>query len=198
MPTTSPSHNCIPTAEFVYNKENDYYVCPSGEIMRKAGDFITRKNYRAFTYKTPACTTCPIRQDCTSNKAGRIIERTEYQDVIDENRSRVLAAPDYYKLRQQIVEHQFGILKRQWGFTFTLMRGKINVLSEVNLLMIVYNLRRLISVIGIDGLKKKFKDFLFNFLNSFSFGANENRRHFRAPLFIDYFQVIRSEYGYNV
>ena len=61
----------------------------------------------------------------------------------------------YYKLRQQIIEHQFGILKRQWGFTFTLLKGKINVMSEVNLLMIVYNLTRMISIIGIRKFKTK-------------------------------------------
>lgn len=163
MPTTSPSNNCIPTSEFTYNKEGDYYLCPSGEKMRKAGNFISRKNYKAFIYKTAACSNCAVRQYCTSNKAGRVIERTEYQDVIDENRKRVLANPDYYKLRQQIVEHQFGVFKRQWGFTFTLMRGKVNVLSEVNLLMIVYNLSRLISIIGLNDLKKKLKDFLLIF-----------------------------------
>lgn len=190
MPTTSPSNNCIPTSEFTYTKENDYYICPSGEIMRKAGNFISRKNYKAFIYKTSACSNCAIRQDCTSNKAGRIIERTEYQDVIDENRERVLADPDYYKLRQQIVEHQFGVLKRQWGFTFTLMRGKINVLSEVNLLMIVYNLQRLTSIIGADYLKKKFKDFLLSFLDLFSINPGENRGHFKTSKFSSYLQLI--------
>ena len=28
MPSTAPSHDCIPTAEFTYNKEGDYYLCP--------------------------------------------------------------------------------------------------------------------------------------------------------------------------
>ena len=83
------------------------------------------------------------------------MKRSEYQHVIDENRERVIANSDYYKLRQQIIEHQFGIFKRQWGFTFTLLKGKVNVMAEVNLLMIVYNLTRMISVIGINEFKKK-------------------------------------------
>jgi hypothetical protein len=45
-------------------------------------------------------------------QSGRVIERTQYQDVIDENKDRVISNPDYYKLRQQVIEHQFGILKR--------------------------------------------------------------------------------------
>lgn len=159
MPSTSPSSDCIPTAEFIYNKEDDCYICPAGEVMKKVGNGISRNHYRAFVYKTSACQECAIRQDCTKNKNGRVIERTEYQDVIDENRQRVISNPDYYKLRQQIIEHQFGVLKRQFGFTFTLLKRKVNVLSEVNLLMIVYNLTRMISIIDINELKSKLERF---------------------------------------
>ena len=41
------------------------------------------------------------------------------------------------------------------GFTFTLLKGKINVMSEMNLLMIVYNLKRMISIMGLDEFKRK-------------------------------------------
>lgn len=167
MPSTSPSSDCIPTAEFIYNKENDCYICPAGNEMNKIGNGISRQNYTAYIYKTTSCKTCSIRQDCTKNKAGRVIERTQYQDVIDENKERVLSNRDYYKLRQQIIEHQFGVLKRQWGFTFTLMRRKVNVLSEVNLLMTVYNLKRIISIIGTDEVKKRLKAFSTHFFTFF-------------------------------
>lgn len=66
-------------------------------------------------------------------------------------------SPDYYRLRKQITEHQFGTLKRQWGFTYTLMKGKENVLSEVNLIMICYNLTRLTSIVDLKALKNRLK-----------------------------------------
>lgn len=164
MPSTAPSHNCIPTSEFIYDKQRDCYICPSGKVMNRAiGKGTSRSHYKAFIYKTNACSTCLIGQDCTSNKMGRIIERTEYQDVIDENRHRVLANKDYYKLRQQIIEHQFGIFKRQWGFTYTLLKGRKHVLSEVYLMMTIYNLTRVIAILGRDVLKKKWES-LFAFL----------------------------------
>jgi hypothetical protein len=71
--------------------------------------------------------------------------------------------PEYYKLRQQISEHQFGTLKRQWGFTYTLMKGKEHVLSEVKLMMMVYNLRRLMSILGVNDLKTKLKQLVLFF-----------------------------------
>jgi len=134
-----------------------------------------RKKYnqaKIDRHRTPACGACSIREDCTKNKKCRIIERTEYQDVIDENRERVLANKDYYKLRQQIIEHQFGILKRQWGFTYTLLKGKRNVLSEVHLMMTIYNLTRMIKILGIEVLKRKLTRlfgqfiYLYNHFNS--------------------------------
>jgi len=101
MPSTAPSHDCIPTAEFTYNKEGDYYLCPMGQKMHNVGNHTNRGNYFATIYKTSACKTCSIREDCTRSKTGRVIERSEYQATIDENRERVLANPEYYKLRQQ-------------------------------------------------------------------------------------------------
>lgn len=52
---------------------------------------------------------------------GRVIERTACQEVIDENRERVLSNPACCKLRQPIVKPQVETLKRQFGFTFTLL-----------------------------------------------------------------------------
>jgi len=37
------------------------------------------------------------------------------------------------------------------------MKGKENVLSEVNLMMICYNLRRLISIFSVNALKDRLK-----------------------------------------
>ena len=158
MPSTAPSNDCIPTSKFIYNKKDDSYKCPSGDRMKKIGNSVNRGSYRAFVYKTNACKTCTIREKCTKNKSGRVIERSEYQELIDANKERVLANPDYYKLRQPIIEHQFGTLKRQWGFSFTLMRGKKNVLTEVNLMVMIYNLHRAMKISGIKILRQKLKE----------------------------------------
>lgn len=156
MPSTSPSKNCYPLSHFIYYKEGDYYICPDGKKMTPYTGWSHRPNYKSKIYKTKACANCPVRAECTQNKLGRVIERSEYQDIIDENNLRVRENHDYYKLRQQIIEHPFGVLKRQWGFTYTLMKGRVNVLSEVNLLMIIYNLRRCMTIFGED-FKRRLK-----------------------------------------
>ncbi|MBL1281076.1 MAG: hypothetical protein COA33_012420 [Fluviicola sp.] len=47
------------------------------------------------------------------------------------------------------------------------MKGKENVLSEVDLMMTVYNLRRLMSIFSADELKSKLKELAFDFLKIF-------------------------------
>lgn len=140
---------------FLYNKQQDTYKCPAGEILNTNGSVYNKGNHKVKHYKTKACKVCSLRDQCTQNKNGRFIERSVYQEALDENKKRVDLNPEYYRLRQQITEHQFGTLKRQWGFTFTLMKGKENVLSEVNLMMICYNLRRLMSIFTIKDLKAR-------------------------------------------
>jgi len=63
-----------------------------------------------------ACEACPVRALCTTNKNGRFIERSIYQEALDENQKRVEARLEYYRLRQQLTEHQFGRLKRFRAF----------------------------------------------------------------------------------
>jgi hypothetical protein len=93
-----------------------------------------------------------LRTECTKNKLGRIIERTEYAEYVERNNKRVNKNPDYYRQRQQIIEHQFGTLKRHQHFDYTLMRGKENVLGEVYLSFTMYNLRRSLSIFGYSEL----------------------------------------------
>lgn len=150
---------------FSYNPEQDQYTCPANQLLKTNGTTYNKNNHKVKHYKNrKACKTCELRAQCTTNKNGRFIERSIYQEALEENQKRVDSNPDYYRLRQQITEHQFGTLKRQWGFTFVLMKGKENVLSEVNLMMICYNLRRLMSILSVNDLKNKLKQLVALFL----------------------------------
>jgi transposase len=143
---------------FQYDQDSDTYTCPNNQVLTTTGNIYHKGNVRVKHYKNfKACNDCSMRSKCTKSKVGRLVERSIYQEAIEANKKRVEENPAYYRLRQQVTEHQFGTLKRQWGFTFTLMKGKQNVLSEVNLMMMCYNLRRLISILGVEGLKARLK-----------------------------------------
>lgn len=101
---------------FEYKEAEDTYTCPAGETMMTNGRWYNKSGHKVKHYKTKACKGCSLREQCTKNKNGRFIERNYYQPDGEQNQARVEANPDYYRQRQQITEHQFGTLKRQWHF----------------------------------------------------------------------------------
>jgi hypothetical protein len=99
-----------------------------------------------------------------TNYHGRYIERTEYDEHIEANRQRVQTNKEYYRQRQQIVEHPFGTIKRSWGYTYTLLKTKPKVSGEFALIFTCYNLKRVINIIGVKEMVRRLKglaDFLW-------------------------------------
>jgi hypothetical protein len=112
-------------------------------------------------YRTSACSHCASRNKCTSSpkERGRIIQRSIYQDAVDSNNERVKMEMHKYRRRQEMIEHPFGIVKRQWGYDHVLLKGIDKVEAEANLIFLCYNLKRVIKILGINALIEKIKAF---------------------------------------
>ena len=140
---------------FNYDKDADTYTCPAGAVLTSLGTWHNKKgeanetSYRFKTYRTNACKTCPLKNQCTK-LPKRIIQRSQYQDAVDINDSNIKQNPHYYKRRQAICEHPFGTLKRHWGYTHTLLKGLQKVNGEMNLIMFCYNFMRTNNILGFD------------------------------------------------
>ena len=161
---SSPNNGLYPMKDFEYNPEANTYTCPADKTLSTNNTIYKKGNHQVRHYKNrKACQQCAVRHLCTTNKNGRFIERGTHQEVLEQNQKRVDENPEYYRLRQQVTEHQFGTLKRQWGFTYTLLRGKQNVLSEVYLNFSAYNLLRIFTIWGPELLKKRLKGLAIHF-----------------------------------
>lgn len=142
---------------FIYNAQDDTYSCPAGQTLTTTGTLHAKKrddgktSYRFKKYTTTACRTCSLKQQCTKLKS-RAIERSEFQDAVDRNNERVRNCKELYNKRQEIIEHIFGTIKRPWGFTYTLLKGLQKVDGEMGLIFTAYNLRRSMSIFGIEDL----------------------------------------------
>jgi hypothetical protein len=158
---------------FKYDKVNDVFTCPQGEILTTNGRWYRRDNGKSFRqmkhYKTKACYSCPVNNLCTKNKAGRLIERSEHAPFIEQNRLNIEANPTTYKKRQAIIEHTYGVIKRQWGFYYiATKKGMERASADVGFIMIVYNLRRLMNILDKNALKKFFRELGSYFLEIFA------------------------------
>ena len=144
---------------FDYNKTADTYTCPAGAVLSSLGTWHNKKgeanetSYRFKTYRTEACKTCILKNQCTK-LPKRIVQRSEYQDAVDINDNNIKQNPQYYKRRQAICEHPFGSIKRHWGYTHTLLKGLQKVNGEMNLIMFCYNFLRTTNILGFEKMLK--------------------------------------------
>ena len=167
QPTVKHLEKEFLVGNFQYKKENDTYTCPAGHAMKSNGNWYLKSHkehgkknptaYKVKHYKTPHCKTCPLLNQCTKNKKGRLIERSEYQDVVDRNNRRVNTQRELYKKRQAICEHPFGTIKRGWGYSYTLLKGIKKVDGEFGIIFTCYNLKRTINIMGVKKLLERLK-----------------------------------------
>jgi transposase len=172
VPSTSQAPNHDYNYEhFSYDKEADTYICPQGEVLRTNGkwykELTSSGNIILFKqYKTKACKLCPARSECTRSKTARLIHRSEYAEYYEANRKNFEEKERLYKRRQAIVEHPYGTLKRQWGFSFILTKKGISRASaDVGFMFIAYNLRRIGNILTSDRLKEYLRILVSLFLS---------------------------------
>jgi hypothetical protein len=121
---------------FDYDKANDQYTCPAGNLLTTNGRWYNKASGKTI-------------------KSGRFIERSEHMDLIDANKKRLQENMETYRKRQAIVEHPFGVIKRQWDFYYVMTKKTMNHASaDVGLIFTCYNLRRVFNIIDQNLLKK--------------------------------------------
>lgn len=151
---------------FQYNDQTDTYTCPEGHTMETNGTWHKSKSGSMFRqYRTSHCKSCPVRPKCTKSALnGKIIQRRQYAQNIEDNKVRIENNNTTYKRRQAIVEHPYGTIKRQWGFSYITTKKYIKrASSDVGLMFVAYNIRRIINILGKNELKKYLEQVVFSF-----------------------------------
>lgn len=130
--------------EFEYNKENDCYVCPTGEIIELKT--VDKQGYKIYKSNKKSCETCPLREQCTKSKnKQKVITRHIWQDYKDEvniKRYEELFKSEYPK-RKQTVERIFGDCKEQHSLRFTRVRGLEKNTNQALLIFACHNLKKM-------------------------------------------------------
>jgi len=142
---------------FRYDPGQDVYHCPGGGVLARRRQ-MRDKGRLLFNYDNPkACAACPLKARCTES-AYRTVSRWEHEQSLERAAAAVAAAPQKLARRKTLIEHCWGTLK--WllpgGF---LVRGKIKVGAEVSLAHLAYNLKRALSILGLEKLLAALKNF---------------------------------------
>ncbi len=141
---------------FAYDAAAGVYRCPAGQLlaaMRGGRTDVTGKLRIRYISRRSVCTGCALRAKCLSAKGRRrVIERWEHDAVIERHRARMAGADKVMQRRKALAEHPFGTLKCRAGYRHFLVRGLAKVRGELGLMVLCYNLTRLLNIIGLEKL----------------------------------------------
>lgn len=142
--------------KFTYNKEKNVYTCPAGKELYYSRKRTRKGNVIGYEYTNyAACKDCDLKDRCTTSKKGRSICRHVVQDFLDTIDLQTELNKDKYQMRQTIVEHPFGTVKRGLDAYYFVTRGKFSVTAEMSLSYLAYNLKRVINILGVEEILRR-------------------------------------------
>ena len=138
--------------DFSYDPVGNTYLCPAHQRLFLHYRTI-KGNKEVMVYETNCCKRCMLRGKCTrSEKNNRRIYRWINEDIIEAMQDRIKRCPEKVSKRKELVEHPFGTLKHWMNHGYFLMRGRKKVAAEVSMSVLVYNMKRVMNILGIQGL----------------------------------------------
>lgn len=137
-------------SQFQYDDKTDSYRCPAKQTLARRQ--LQRNKMRVIYAGDPAvCGACVLKSRCT-HAPQRVINRHLHDGVLQRMQQR--ATPDMMRLRRCTVEHPFASLKyRIFGNPRFLLRGLQGAQAEISLATMVYNLKRMLNVLGAAQLR---------------------------------------------
>lgn len=129
--------------EFHYDEATDTFLCPAGQRLHRH-----QRKERCIVYagSREICGSCELKERCTVG-SRRLLKKHLHDGALERMQQR--ATPEVMRLRRSIVEHPFAALKYGiFGHPRFLLRGLNGAQTETSLAVLVYNLKRLLKVVG--------------------------------------------------
>lgn len=100
-------------SDFMYNPEEDLFICPAGELL-EARKFKKKRNHFEYSLPAKVCNSCSLKSQCTRSKQGRTIKRHIRQDDLDKMLilSKSRSSRRDIRKRQYLMERSFARAKR--------------------------------------------------------------------------------------
>ncbi len=158
IPKSKTSNNgangLFPRSAFKYDARNNEYRCPADQILTYRHSSVEKEmSIDTYYVSIPTCRECALKSRCTTG-VNRRMRRWEHEDVLEKMQENLEQMPDAMTLRASTVEHPFGTIKYWNGSRHFLMKQLKNVRTEMSLNVLAYNLRRMISIVGVTELIK--------------------------------------------
>jgi len=138
----------FPREAFLYDAEDDWYICPAGQILRRRNYHKKRSHYE-YKASSGICAQCHLRRECTRATDGRALKRHTRQGELDLMLRDALSRQSRrdIKTRQHLSERSFAQSTR-YGFKRARWRGLWRMEIQDFLIAAVQNIRILIDHSG--------------------------------------------------
>lgn len=144
--------------QFQFNAEQNHYRCPAGQPLEQSGAPYHKRGRTLIRYTSKAsdCGQCDLSAHCLTNKAKlKQLNRWEHEHIIEAHRARMERnGKQMMRCRAGLAEHPFGTLKRWFGWEHFLVRGFSKVRGEMSIMVLSYNLMRVIRIIGLEAFRE--------------------------------------------
>jgi transposase len=131
--------------EFIYDEQSDTFRCPAGQTLWRK-QFSKKDRAVMYTTRRKVCGSCALKAHCTQGPR-RHVSRNLHEDALQRMQQRTTA--EVMRLRGSTVEHPFATIKyRIFGHPRFLLRGLAGAQTEINLATMVYNLKRMLNILG--------------------------------------------------
>jgi hypothetical protein len=130
-------------SDFVFDSENNVYICPAGKYLKPAQRSEPKTPYR-YRAATQDCQSCQLKPQCCPNVAIRKIDRSPYEPARD--LARAIGKTEAYRQsrrERKKVEMLFAHLKRILKMGQLRLRGPSGAHDEFLLAAVAQNLRRM-------------------------------------------------------
>jgi transposase/uncharacterized protein (UPF0179 family) len=135
-------------SEFVYNPEEDLFICPAGELLEPR-KLKTSRNQIEYSVAAKTCRRCSLKPRCTRSKQGRTLKRHVRQDELDRmlSTSESRQAKGDIRKRQHLMERSFarsdryGYHRARWRRLWRVQIQEYLTASIQNIMVLVRNVK---------------------------------------------------------
>ena len=152
--------NPFSPASLYYNKEQDFYVCPMGQHMKRIGmkRSLTSNGFVTYSvrYQAERCDGCPLRGSCFKARGNRIIEVNHQLQHYKQKARELLTSEEGIKHRgRRCIEPEavFGQTKYNKAYKRFRHFGKDKVNMDFAFFAIAFNIGKICRKTNLKELK---------------------------------------------
>jgi transposase len=135
-------------SEFVYNPDEDLFICPAGELL-KPRKFKTSRNQIEYSAAAKICRCCSLKPRCTRSKQGRTLKRHVRQDELDRmlSTSESRQSKRDIRKRQHLMERSFarsyryGYQRARWRRLWRVQIQEYLTATIQNIMVLIRNVK---------------------------------------------------------